>query len=171
MHSCLHTCMDSCMHACMHAYVHTCIPTHMYTCMLACLNACMLACLHACIDTYIDTYIHYMSYHEATPQVIGSKCKVTAKRNGATFDVELARTSAFSIRNTDHFMNLVDILERQIKQKSSHDSMLPSLQVCTYVLCGCPCPFVCGVYVCKCIYAYSSMYVVCMCIYVYLHTS
>lgn len=31
--------------------------------------------------------------------IIGSKCRVTAKRSGGTFDVELARTSAFAVRN------------------------------------------------------------------------
>jgi hypothetical protein len=61
--------------------------------------------------------------------VIGSKCRVTAKRPGkATFDVELARTSAFAVRNTDYFVNLVDSLEHQMLQRESHETMMPSLQ-------------------------------------------
>ena len=60
--------------------------------------------------------------------IIGSKCRITAKRSGSTFDIELSRTSAFSVRSMDHFVNLVDILERQLKQRASHDSMLPSVK-------------------------------------------
>jgi hypothetical protein len=62
--------------------------------------------------------------------VIGSKCRVTAKRPGkaATFDVELARTSAFAIRNTDYFVNLVDSLAHQMMQRESHETMMQSLQ-------------------------------------------
>ena len=76
----------------------------------------------------IPTTAHNLTKLLRGTDVIGSKCAVTAKRGSRVFDVELARTSAFSVRNSDYFMNLAEILERQIKQRASHDSMMPSLQ-------------------------------------------
>ena len=63
--------------------------------------------------------------------IIGSKCRVTAKRpgNDAPFDIELARTSEFAVSNTAIFVNLVGALERQMKQRVSHETMMPSVQV------------------------------------------
>jgi hypothetical protein len=62
--------------------------------------------------------------------IIGSKCRVTAKRpgNDVTFDVELIRTSEFAVSNTATFVNLIDALDRQIKQRVSHETMMPSVQ-------------------------------------------
>jgi hypothetical protein len=59
---------------------------------------------------------------------IGSRCKVTVKRGTRSFDVELTRTSAFSVRNMVCFKDLCGILERQIKQRADFETMMPSLQ-------------------------------------------
>ena len=76
----------------------------------------------------IPTTAHNLAKLLRGTDVIGSKCAVTAKRGSHVFDVELARTAASFLRNTDHFMNLAEILEQQIKQRASHDAMKPSLQ-------------------------------------------
>ena len=99
----------------MYIYTHTCIYTAMY----------IYIYIYKRCEHTINTRTH--TPPRALP--LSPSLSPTNTHTQMQFDVELSRTSAFAIRNMDHFVNLVDILERLIKQRATPEAMMPSLQV------------------------------------------